>query len=92
MSDMAKKTRQFTWQVTNAGVLEGGGSQGNGSDGRSVERAQFGLSAEVPAAAVEITPVGVAGKGMSVSTNWLDCAVDTGLGERIMADLERWLR
>ncbi|KAL9116205.1 MAG: hypothetical protein Q9227_000576 [Pyrenula ochraceoflavens] len=96
MSDMAKKKRQFTWLVTNIGVLDGTTSTGNDTksdDGQSwsIGRAQFGLSAEIPAAAIEFAPVSVAGRGMCVSANWPDCAVDVMLGERIMADLERWL-
>jgi hypothetical protein len=89
MRDMAKKTRQFTWLVTNIGVLDGN----NSDDGQSwsIGRAQFGLSAEIPAAAIEFAPVSVAGRGICVSANWPDCAVDVMLGERIMADLERWL-
>lgn len=107
MSEMAKKTRQFTWLVTNIGVLDGSGKGGalttTGRGGSNVEsddhqgrqwsihRAQFGLSAEIPAAAIEIASVSVAGGGMCVSANWPDCAVDEALGERIVADLERWL-
>ncbi|KAJ4294217.1 Alcohol acetyltransferase [Kalmusia sp. IMI 367209] len=89
MRDMAKRTRQFTWLVTNVGVLDGNTSD----DGQrwSIDRAQFGLSAEIPAAAIEFAPISVAGRGMCVSANWPDCAVDPMLGERIMADLERWL-
>jgi hypothetical protein len=89
MRGMAKKTRQFTWLVTNIGVLDGNTSD----DGQrwSIDRAQFGLSAEIPAAAIEFASISVAGRGMCVSANWPDCAVDPMLGERIMADLERWL-
>jgi hypothetical protein len=89
MRNMAKKTRQFTWLVTNIGVLDGNTSD----DGKrwSIDRAQFGLSAEIPAAAIEFATVSVAGRGICVSANWADCAVDPILGESIMADLERWL-
>jgi hypothetical protein len=88
MSDMAKKPRQFTWLVTNVGVLSGSTSD---DEKWSINRAQFGLSAEVPAAAIELAQASVAGHGMCVSANWHDCAVDVKFGERIMADLERWL-
>ena len=107
MKDIAKKRRQFSWLVTNLGVLDGNTSTRlsttttqwptdgdiKSDDGQrwSIGRAQFGLSAEIPAAAIEFAPVSVAGRGMCVSANWLDCAVDAMLGERIMADLERWL-
>ncbi|KAI1162787.1 hypothetical protein F5B18DRAFT_622965 [Nemania serpens] len=97
MSDMAKKPRQFTWLVTNIGVLDGnmptrpGTTKSDDNQGWSIRRAQFGLSAEIPAAAIEFAPISVAGYGMCVGANWPDCAVDVTLGERIMADLERWL-
>ncbi|KAI4220753.1 MAG: hypothetical protein LQ349_008009 [Xanthoria aureola] len=107
MRDMAKKTRQFSWLVTNLGVLDGNTSTTLSTtttrsptdvdtkvddDQRwSIGRAQFGLSAEIPAAAIEFAPVSVAGQGMCVSANWPDCAVDAMIGDRIMADLERWL-
>ncbi|KAI0399500.1 hypothetical protein F4802DRAFT_610839 [Xylaria palmicola] len=108
MRGMAKKKRQFTWLVTNIGVLGGNTSTKPGSatirsaagggdiqrddDQRwSIHRAQFGLSAEIPAAAIEFAPISVAGRGMCVGANWPDCAVDAVMGERIMADLERWL-
>lgn len=93
MADMARKPRQFTWLLTNIGVLDGGGrpSDDEHAERWSINRAQFGLSAEVPAAVIELSAVSVAGGGMVVGANWLDCAVDVAFGERIMADLERWL-
>lgn len=101
MSNMAKKRRQFSWLVTNVGVLDGntlrrlsttgGDTKSHNGQRWSIDRAQFGLSAEIPAAAIEIAPISVVGRGMCVSANWPDCAVDTMFGERIMADLERWL-
>lgn len=107
MKSMAKKTRQFSWLVTNIGVLDGNTSTGLGTtttwpaisgDSRSddlqswsIGRAQFGLSAEIPAASMEFSPVSVAGRGICISASWPECAVDATLGERIMADLERWL-
>ncbi|KAH6617987.1 hypothetical protein B0J18DRAFT_451342 [Chaetomium sp. MPI-SDFR-AT-0129] len=99
MRGMANRTRQFSWLVTNIGVLDGGNAStttttaGGGDDGQkwSIGRAQFGLSTEVPAAAIEFSPVSVAGRGMSVSASWADVAVDVAMGEGIMADLERWL-
>ncbi|KAH8165421.1 hypothetical protein CIB48_g2816 [Xylaria polymorpha] len=79
MRGIAKRTRQFTWLVTNIGVLDGNTSTGpnttttrspnggdtNSDDGQrwSIDRAQFGLSAEIPAAAIEFAPVSVAGRG-----------------------------
>lgn len=90
MRDQAKKTRQFSWLVTNVGVM--GGRQGQGQDqGWSIARAQFGLSPEIPFAAVHFAPASVAGRGMCFSASWPDCAVDEALAEGIMDDMERWL-
>lgn len=105
MRDMAKRPRQFTWLVTNLGVLHGrarpevidgdktknneGGSQI--ADRWSITRAQFGLSAETPAGAIEFSPVSVAGGGMVMGANWHDSAVDVKLGERVVRDLHQWL-
>jgi hypothetical protein len=106
MRDMAKKTRQFSWIVTNVGVTNGGtsslstatpqsptSSDQTSADGQkwSISRAEFGLSAEIPAAAIEFASVSVAGGGMCISANWAHCSVDERFGESIMADLERWL-
>ncbi|KAI1101087.1 hypothetical protein F4804DRAFT_335624 [Jackrogersella minutella] len=95
------QSRQFSWLVTNVGVLDGdtlrrlsttGGDTKSDNDQRwSIDRTQFGLSAEIPAAAIEFAPISVVGQGMCVGADWPDCAVDTMFGERIMADLERWL-
>ncbi|KAK7952994.1 hypothetical protein PG988_013688 [Apiospora saccharicola] len=67
MRDLAKKPRQFSWLVTNIGVMEGGdgnsssrpGNDNNDNDNGqrwSIDHAQFGLSAEIPAAAIEFSP------------------------------------
>ncbi|KAK7998995.1 alcohol acetyltransferase-domain-containing protein [Apiospora marii] len=94
MVDLARKPRQFSWLVTNIGVIKGGRPESDDDDGGqrwSIEHAQFGLSAEIPAAAIEFSPVSVAGRGMCVGVNWADCALDCTLAERIVADMGRWL-
>ncbi|TVY84149.1 putative alcohol acetyltransferase FCK4 [Lachnellula suecica] len=89
MRDLANKPRRFTWLVTNVGVLDG--KKSNDDQKWSIERAQFGVSADIPAAAIAFSPISVAGRGMCVSADWTDCAVDVKFGERIMGDLKRWL-
>ncbi|KAH7025113.1 uncharacterized protein B0I36DRAFT_295901 [Microdochium trichocladiopsis] len=98
MKEMAKRPRQFSWLVTNIGVLDGQGKRGGGdgggvenSVGWSITRAQFGPSAETPAGAIEFSPASVAGGAMCVGANWHDCAVDVELGEAVVGDMERWL-
>ncbi|KAH9903659.1 hypothetical protein F4778DRAFT_781042 [Xylariomycetidae sp. FL2044] len=55
-------------------------------------RAQFALSAEVPAAALMISPMTAANSQLCVGGSWQQCVVSTTLGERVMGDLELWLR
>lgn len=45
----------------------------------------------MPAAALVVSPVIVAGRGMCVGVSWPDSAVDAKLGERVTADRESWL-
>lgn len=77
MRDIAKKTRQFAWLVTNIGVLDDNTSKristtttrsptdsdtkSDNSQRWSIKRAQFGLSAEIPAAAIELASISIAG-------------------------------
>jgi hypothetical protein len=97
MRNFARRKRQFTWLVTNIGVLEGGDTQADPDEGEqrksqwAITRAQFGLSAEIPLAAIEFSPVSVAGRGMVVGASWSDAAVDVRLGEGIVGDMERWM-
>ncbi|KAI9692824.1 MAG: hypothetical protein M1822_004818 [Bathelium mastoideum] len=91
--NMSTRRNTAAATTTTRSPTTGGGDIKSDDDGQrwSIGRAQFGLSAEIPAAAIEFAAVSVAGGGMCVSANWPDCAVDVVLGERIMADLERWL-
>lgn len=103
MVGMAKKKRQFSWLVTNIGVIDpslstagaigGDNNSIKPDDGQkwSISRAQFGMSSEIPFAAIEFSPVSVVGRGMSIGATWAECAVEATLAERIMADLESWL-
>ncbi|KAG8157368.1 hypothetical protein KVR01_012752 [Diaporthe batatas] len=64
---------------------------GNGDDSWVLRRAQFILSTETTAAAINISPMTVAGERLCVGASWQDCLFDVSLGERVMADLEAWL-
>lgn len=94
MQEQAQKPRVQSWVVSNLGVLDGGGSEGvveeEKEDGWSIDQAQFFLSAEVPAAALTVSPIAVKGKDLVVSVSWQDCVMDCAFGERFIANLERW--
>ncbi|KAF2463773.1 uncharacterized protein BDR25DRAFT_307565 [Lindgomyces ingoldianus] len=88
----ARKTRYLSWLVTNLGVLDGGIGATQGQDqGWLLRRAELVLSTEVPSAALSVSIMTVKGDEMCITCSWQDCVVDSGLGERLMSDLERWL-
>ncbi|KAK7757579.1 Alcohol acetyltransferase [Diatrype stigma] len=103
LRNAARKPRQASWMVTGLGILGDGDSppahdydalndgEERHKDVWSLRRAQFALSAEVPAAALMISPVTAAGGRLCVGGSWQDSVVDAALGERVMTDLERWL-
>ncbi|KAI1332969.1 hypothetical protein F5Y16DRAFT_414775 [Xylariaceae sp. FL0255] len=93
MKKIARRPRETSWEVTGLGVL--GDSTNvdlNSQDsGWSLQRAQFALSAQTTGAALEISPVSVAGHGLCVGVGWQDCVFDISFGESVTNDLERWL-
>ncbi|KAM3083718.1 Alcohol acetyltransferase [Clarireedia jacksonii] len=94
MINTAKRPRQFSWWVTGVGVMDGRPSAEQCSspeDSWVVHRAQFALSAESTAAAMMISPMTAAGGQLCIGVSWQDCVCDRLIGERILADLKRWL-
>ncbi|ESZ94753.1 hypothetical protein SBOR_4865 [Sclerotinia borealis F-4128] len=101
MSDAAKRPRQYSWWVTGVGVLDGKPKFQNeassaadniaGENTWAVHRAQFALSTESTAAAFMISPMTAKGERLSVGVSWQDCICDVQMGERVAADLQRWL-
>ncbi|KAK1143238.1 Alcohol acetyltransferase [Aspergillus melleus] len=108
MSRAVLKPRRASWVVTNLGVLDShgsnvdlekapGGSSGSSSgdqnDGKwCIREAQFVLGANVPAAALSISPIAVKGGSFCVTVSWQKCVLEEGIGERFTGDLERWMR
>ncbi|KAI0407871.1 hypothetical protein F4802DRAFT_490956 [Xylaria palmicola] len=92
MKEAARRPRQASWMITGLGILdEKPNLDTPPSETWSLERAQFALSTETTAAALMISPMSVAGKGLCVGGSWQDSLFDTSLGERIMSDLQRWI-
>ncbi|KAI2466270.1 hypothetical protein F4781DRAFT_356888 [Annulohypoxylon bovei var. microspora] len=101
LKDWMKKPRPHSVAVTNLGVIDGTPHDKTSGDidtdikvGEkwALERAIFSVSPEAHGAALTICPIAVKGKELYVSCNWQDCAVDSAIGEGVMADLESWLR
>ncbi|KAK8062782.1 hypothetical protein PG997_014879 [Apiospora hydei] len=72
---------------------EGNERQKHGLEGGSwsVRRAELVLSAEVCSAAISVSLVTVKDEQMAVTCSWQDCAVEAGIGEGLLNDLEGWL-
>jgi hypothetical protein len=88
-----RRTRHLSWLVTNLGVIDGESSTSVGKEEPwSLRRAELILSAETPSAALSVSIMTVKDREMCVTCSWQDCVVDTELGERLMSDLERWLK
>lgn len=102
MANAARRPRLHSWWITGIGVLDGtpnrdasGSNTGNEvsgyDDAWTIRRAQFSLSTETTAAAINISPMTVMGERLCVAGSWQDCLLDVALGEGVMADLEAWL-
>jgi hypothetical protein len=93
MQREALKPRYLSWLVTNLGVLDRGiADPTEQGEGWSLRRAEMILSRKVRSAAISVSIVTVKGEQMSVACSWQDCVVDSGLGERLTSNLERWLK
>lgn len=100
MANAARRPRLHSWWITGIGVLDGtpkGDASGSNSaayghvDAWTIRRAQFSLSTETTAAAINISPMTVMGEKLCVAGSWQDCLLDVALGDGVMADLEAWL-
>jgi hypothetical protein len=85
----AQRTRYLSWLVTNLGVLDGNSGE---KDAWSLQRAELVLSAEVPSAAVSVSLMTVKHGEMCVTCSWQDGVVDERVGERLLSDLEKWVK
>ncbi|KAJ8132475.1 hypothetical protein O1611_g1151 [Lasiodiplodia mahajangana] len=95
LTNLAQKPRQYSWMVTNLGVLNGDPDlEANPkplSEAWAITEAQFSLSAETTSAAIMISPISVVGDRLCVAGSWQECIMRDGLAEHIMGDLEMWL-
>jgi hypothetical protein len=88
MREKARRPRKFSWTITNLGVLDTSLHPGLWS----ISRAQFTLSAEIPSAAVMISPISVRSGELCIACSWQDTVVDSNLVDRLMTDFDRNLR
>ncbi|CAJ2508955.1 Uu.00g139810.m01.CDS01 [Anthostomella pinea] len=97
MKKDARKPRQFSWLVTNLGVVDG--QPGTGTTALSsakdenwaIRRAQFVLSTEVPSGVWMIAPFAVKDGPLCMTFSSQDGVVDVGLAEGFVGDIHRWL-
>ncbi|KAI1390654.1 alcohol acetyltransferase-domain-containing protein [Hypoxylon trugodes] len=77
--------------VDDIGSLDNGKQDQDQTGVWKLRRAQFALGAETLAAALMVSPMTAAGEQLCVGGSWQDGVVEEALGERVMADLERWM-
>lgn len=87
VEEAQRKPRPATWLVTNLGVLDG-----EPDEEWSIQRADFLLSADVIGPALNICPVAVKGRDLTVSVSWQRGVLDDRLGEQVMGDIEKCFR
>ncbi|TGO19463.1 hypothetical protein BTUL_0004g01010 [Botrytis tulipae] len=101
LKNASERPRKFSWSITDAGTLERNSkidneipsaeSEPEGRDAWILHRAGFASSAETMGAAFVISLVSIKGAGLSVGVGWQDFVCDVAMGERVAADLKKWL-
>ncbi|TEY49968.1 hypothetical protein BOTCAL_0280g00120 [Botryotinia calthae] len=101
IKNASKRPRQFSWLITDARILDGKLKIDNevssaevkleGENAWILHTAGFASSAEIMGAAFVISLMSVKGAGLSVGVSWQDCVCGVGMGERVAADLKKWL-
>lgn len=97
----SERPRKFSWSITDAGAFErnfkinngipSAESEPEGRDAWILHRAGFASSAETTGAAFVISLVSTKGAGLSVGVGWQDSVCNVAVGERVAADLKKWL-
>ncbi|KAM0433871.1 hypothetical protein ACHAPT_003814 [Fusarium lateritium] len=77
--------RTYAWEISNLGVINGGGEKW------AIERATFSQSAAVAGSAVGLSMIAVKGKALAISCCWQVEVIDDGLARGLLSDLETWL-
>jgi hypothetical protein len=91
ITGQARKPRALSWNLSNIGVLVSGDKNGEGG-AWECERAVFALGGEVTGAAFNVGVISVQDKGLDVAVSWQACAVDDGIGEQLVADMDSWIK
>lgn len=89
--DELKKPRKHSWLVSNVGVINGH-NDGDEASLWTIKRSKFSLSACVRGCIFNIGVISVKGKDLFIDLSWQDGIVDAAIADRLVADLEKWLR
>ncbi|KAF7894984.1 hypothetical protein EAF00_006798 [Botryotinia globosa] len=101
LNNASEKIRKYSWSITDAGTFNGNskidnemktpGSELGGRDTWILCRAGFVSSAETTGAAFVISLMSSKTAGLSVDVSWQDSVCEVAMGERVAADLKKWL-
>ncbi|KAH7002644.1 hypothetical protein EDB80DRAFT_520371, partial [Ilyonectria destructans] len=95
VKDQAKKSRTYSWEISNLGVINGEvlKEKEPSRDGErwTIERAVFTQSAVVAGPAICLNLLAVKGRALSITCSWQTEVVNDGLARAMMSDLKMWL-
>ncbi|ATZ54926.1 hypothetical protein BCIN_11g02380 [Botrytis cinerea B05.10] len=97
----SKRPKRLSWLIIDAGILDEKLKINSEVSSAKVKleeenawilhRAGFASSAETMGAAFVISLMSVKGEGLHVGVSWQNCVCGVGIGERVAADLKKWL-
>ncbi|KAF7950809.1 uncharacterized protein EAE97_002361 [Botrytis byssoidea] len=101
LKNASQRPRIFSWSITDAGTFNRNSNIDNeipsvesklgGRDTWILHRAGFASSAETTGAAFVISLMSFKTAGLSVDVSWQDSVCEVAMGERVTADLGKWL-
>ncbi|KAM0351156.1 hypothetical protein ACHAPU_002940 [Fusarium lateritium] len=87
------KTRTMSWEVSNVGILQGGGLDGVAGDGDkwAIQSAIFTQAASVSGPALTFSAISVKDGALVLSCCWQVGVVEDELAKGVSSDVETWL-
>ncbi|KAH7026611.1 uncharacterized protein B0I36DRAFT_160658 [Microdochium trichocladiopsis] len=97
------KKRDDTFEISNLGSMGAEAAGHSGGGGRTgatlgddrgrwyIDRAIFSQGAMPVGSAFALNVAGIEGQGVTITVNWQEAAVEAGLMDKVVEDLQRWV-
>ncbi|KAJ6790039.1 hypothetical protein PWT90_05266 [Aphanocladium album] len=85
-----KTARDTCWVVTNLGAMDGQGDADGVDDPWCIEKANFTLCAQVAGPGINVSPIAIRGKSLSVDVTWQAATVDDLVANQLADDINAW--